>query len=130
MSDASAVKALFFAALEKGSATERAAYLGSACGGGGELRRQVEKLLHYHPRVVDFLKKPVVEQLAAAPEPADATQEHDTSTDGQRAVPAGRKGPAQARAEGGRSRPDSLSIGRTPHQRNCNHGRCQLAVIA
>ena len=68
------MEALFFATLEKETAAERAAYLDSACGGDAELRRQVEKLLNAHPRVGDFLKKPVVEQLAAGLEQPDATR--------------------------------------------------------
>jgi hypothetical protein len=90
MSNATRVEALFFAALEKGTAAERAAYLDSACGGAAELRYQVEKLLKAHPRVGDFLQKPVVEQLAAPAEPADATQQFDASTAGQGAGPADR----------------------------------------
>src|SRR3954463_6282668 len=82
MSNASAVEALLFAALELGSAAERAAYLDSACGGDAELRRQVERLLKAHAHVGDFLRKPVVERLAAAPEPGDATQETNDSPDG------------------------------------------------
>jgi hypothetical protein len=68
MSNASAVEALFFAALEQGTAAERTAYLDSACGDDAELRRRVEKLLNAHPRVGDFLKKPALEQLVAAPD--------------------------------------------------------------
>ena len=100
MSDASAVEALFFAALEKGTAAERAAYLDAACRGDAELRRQVQKLLRAHPKVGDFLSKPAAERLAAA-EPPDATQEFDASTGGQSAGPAGRNGPAPARTDGG-----------------------------
>ena len=59
MSNASAVESLLFAALEKPSAAERAAFLDSACGGDTELRRQVEKLLKAEARVGDFLQKPV-----------------------------------------------------------------------
>src|SRR5262245_7552515 len=81
MSHAAAVEALLFAALEKPTAAERSAFLDSACGGNAELRRQVEKLLNAHPNVGSFLQKPVVEQLAAAPEPADATHALDASTD-------------------------------------------------
>src|SRR5262245_61411885 len=103
MSDAYAVEALFFAALEKRTAAERAAYLDSACGGDADLRRQVEKLLWAYPRLGDFLSKPLAEQWAAAAELSDATQEFDGSTDGQGAVPAGRNGPALARNEGERS---------------------------
>jgi formylglycine-generating enzyme required for sulfatase activity len=81
MSNAAAVEALFFAALEKETEAERAAYLDSACGGDGELRGQVEKMLKAHPRVGDFLQKPAVEQLAAAPEPSGATQDFDASAE-------------------------------------------------
>jgi hypothetical protein len=90
MSNAASVERLFFVALEKEAAAERAAYLDAACAGDAELRRQVEKLLKAHPRVGDFLKKPVLEQLAAAAEPSGATEEFDASTDGPRAVPANR----------------------------------------
>jgi hypothetical protein len=86
MGNASAVEALPLAALEKGTVAERAAYLDSACGGDAELRRQVDKLLNAHPRVGDFLSKPGVEQLAAAPEPSEATREFGTSTDGPSAA--------------------------------------------
>jgi serine/threonine protein kinase/Leucine-rich repeat (LRR) protein len=103
MSNAAQVEALFFAALELGSAVERAAYLDSACGSDAELRRQVEKLLRAHPRVGDFLRTPAVEQFATAPEPGDATQELDAPTDGPGALPAERKGHIQAQGEGGRS---------------------------
>src|SRR5262245_12906932 len=99
MSNAAQVEALFFAALEMGTAAERAAYLDSACASDGELRRLVEKLLAAHPRVGDFLKTPIVEQLSAA-EPSDATQELATSTGGHSAVSAGREDPTQT--EGGR----------------------------
>src|SRR5262245_44834975 len=84
MGNAAAVEALFFAALARGTAAERAAYLDSACGGDAELRRQVEKLLNAHPGVGDFLNRPAVEQLAAAPEPIDASQGLDASPDGQK----------------------------------------------
>jgi eukaryotic-like serine/threonine-protein kinase len=105
MSNAAQVEDLFFAALDKGTAAERAAYLDSACGGDAGLRRQVEKLLKAHPKVGDFLSKSAAEQLAAAG-PPDATQEFDASTDGHGAGPAGRGGPALARTEGGRSGDD------------------------
>jgi formylglycine-generating enzyme required for sulfatase activity/serine/threonine protein kinase len=81
MSNAAAVEALFFAALEKETEAERAAYLDSACGGDGELRGQVEKMLKAHPRVGDFLQKPAVEQLAAAPEPCSPTLDFYASAD-------------------------------------------------
>ena len=62
MSSAAVAESLFFAALEKPTETERAAYLDLACGGDAELRRQVENLLHAYPKAVDFLQKPAVEQ--------------------------------------------------------------------
>ncbi len=102
MSSAAQVEALFFAALEKGSAAGRAAFLDSACGGDAGLRRQVERLLRAHPSVGNFLKTPVVEQLAAAPELLDATEEFDASTGRQGDVTAGREGPGLDRTEGGR----------------------------
>jgi WD40 repeat protein/tRNA A-37 threonylcarbamoyl transferase component Bud32 len=82
MSDASAVEALFFAALDKTDA-ERAAYLDSACGDDTGLRRQVEKLLKAHPRVGDFLKKPIGEQWAVTPQQPGATPEFDATSDDQ-----------------------------------------------
>jgi eukaryotic-like serine/threonine-protein kinase len=90
MSNPAAVEALFFAALEMSSPAERAAYLDSACGSDNKLRRQVDKLLNAHPRVGDFLSKPVVEQLAAAPGQPDATQELGGSTDGRHERAGGR----------------------------------------
>jgi PAS domain S-box-containing protein len=81
MNTAAAVETLFFCALEKGSAAERAAYLDSACGGDAELRRQVEKMLKVHPKVGDFLNKPICELLAAERKPPDATDEFNVSTD-------------------------------------------------
>jgi eukaryotic-like serine/threonine-protein kinase len=101
MSNASAMESLLFAALELGTAAERTAYLDSACAGDDELRRQVDRLLQAHLHVGDFLQKPAVERLAAAPEPGDATQEIDGSTDGSDAVPSGQRGLSPARAGGG-----------------------------
>src|SRR4051812_10421228 len=94
MSNAARVEAIFFAALEQGTAAERAAYLDSACGADAQLRRQVEKLLKAHPRVGDFLKKPAVERLAAGPEQPGTTHACDASTDGEGAAPVGRDRPS------------------------------------
>src|SRR5690242_20498838 len=44
------VKEIFLAAVDKASPEEREAYLGQACGGDAELRRQVEALLREHER--------------------------------------------------------------------------------
>src|SRR5262249_24122368 len=78
MSNAAAVEALLFAALGKPTAAEGDALLDAACAGDAELRRQVEKLLKAHLNVGDFLEKPAVEQLAAAPDPLRTT-DHDTN---------------------------------------------------
>src|SRR5262245_58506507 len=51
----SPVEAIFFAALEKADPAERAAYLDVACGGDGDLRRCVDRLLAAHPKVGRFL---------------------------------------------------------------------------
>ena len=59
MTQASDVEAVFFAALEKNSPAERAAYLEVACAGQPELRARVEKLLAAAPRVGSFLEPQV-----------------------------------------------------------------------
>jgi tRNA A-37 threonylcarbamoyl transferase component Bud32 len=46
--DPKQVKSIFLAALEKATGAERAAFLGAACGGDGELRRRVDELLSAH----------------------------------------------------------------------------------
>jgi eukaryotic-like serine/threonine-protein kinase len=58
MNNLSAVESIFFAALEKGSAGERAAYLNEACAGDEDLRRRVDRLLDAHPKVGSFLERP------------------------------------------------------------------------
>src|SRR5215471_12223163 len=58
MSNLSVVESVFFAALEKGSPQERAAYLDAACGQDQELRQHVERLLLAHPKVGSFLRDP------------------------------------------------------------------------
>src|SRR5438128_1533554 len=96
MSHACAVEALLFAALAKPTA-ERAAFLDSACAGDTELRRQVERLLQAHANAGDFLNKPVVELLAATPQPPD--QSNVTTDHG--AASSDESHPAGAAAEGG-----------------------------
>jgi serine/threonine protein kinase len=61
LTERSPTEAIFFAALEKGTDAERAAYLHEACAGDEALRRRVERLLAAHPRAGDFLERPVVE---------------------------------------------------------------------
>ncbi|MBO0697851.1 MAG: serine/threonine protein kinase, partial [Zavarzinella sp.] len=52
------IEAVFFAALEKKDASDRAEYLDRACGGDPDLRRCVEKLLAAQPKVGEFLQAP------------------------------------------------------------------------
>jgi eukaryotic-like serine/threonine-protein kinase len=65
VSNPAPVEAIFFAALEKGTPAERAAYLDQTCGTDMELRRRVERLLRAHPQAASFLEQPAV-ALAAA----------------------------------------------------------------
>jgi serine/threonine-protein kinase len=60
MNRPSQVESIFFDALEKKTAAERAEYLDRACGGDVELRRRVERLLATYPRGEDYLAKPAV----------------------------------------------------------------------
>ena len=62
MASSSQVESIFFAALEKKTAAERAAYLDQACGGDAALRFQVERLLEAHPQAMDFLAQPAVDR--------------------------------------------------------------------
>src|SRR5262249_17667349 len=117
MSKASTVESLFFAALEKGSDAERAAFLDTACGGDTELRRQVEKLLRAEARVGDFLQKPVGELLAAAPAQPDAptvsTDEPAAGADSSRAAgPLGTPDlvPVPASSDGSRPAADAPAV--------------------
>ena len=54
------IETIFFDALEKKTAAERARYLSVVCSGDTDLRRQVERLLEAHPQAVDFLAQPAV----------------------------------------------------------------------
>jgi serine/threonine protein kinase/tetratricopeptide (TPR) repeat protein len=58
MDDHSRLEALFFAALEKGSAEERLAYLDQASAGDPDLRRRVEKMLAAQAVAGSFLEHP------------------------------------------------------------------------
>src|SRR5579863_7497554 len=55
MSDPSPAEDIFFAALEKSTPADRAAYLDVACGEDGNLRQRVERLLAAHPQIGSFL---------------------------------------------------------------------------
>jgi eukaryotic-like serine/threonine-protein kinase len=70
-SQAHSVESIFFAALERSSAQERAAYLDRACGADRELRGQVERLLRAQPHVGTFLETPVAGATVAGPCPGE-----------------------------------------------------------
>jgi hypothetical protein len=55
---------VFSAALDRGSAGERAAYLDRACAGAPEFRERVEALLRAHSRSGPFLGVPPTDQAA------------------------------------------------------------------
>jgi hypothetical protein len=73
MTDPSPLEAIFFAALEKTSPPERAAYLDEACAGDADLRRRVDRMLAAQARAGNFLEQPAgspvvtVDELPAAP---------------------------------------------------------------
>ncbi len=56
MTEQSPAEAIFFAALEKRTDQERAAYLDAACGEDRNLRERVERLLAAHPQIGSFLE--------------------------------------------------------------------------
>jgi hypothetical protein len=58
MNSPSPLEAVFFAALEKDSPQERAAYLDRACAGDPDLRRRVEKILAAQVQAGSFLEQP------------------------------------------------------------------------
>ncbi len=72
MDNLSAVESIFFAALEKGTPEERAAYLDRACGPDPELRGCVERLLNAHPKVGSFLRAPAPGLGGTVDEPSGA----------------------------------------------------------
>src|SRR5262249_50682150 len=65
MTHMSPAEAIYFAALQKGTARERAAYLAETCAGDETLRRRVERLLAASPHVGDFMEQPAVLALMA-----------------------------------------------------------------
>jgi serine/threonine protein kinase len=69
MDNLSVVESIFFAALEKTSAEERAGYLDQACGQDAELRQRVERLLAAHPKVGGFLQPPTTDEPAVVERP-------------------------------------------------------------
>jgi len=59
MADLSAIESIFFAAQEKRTPEDRAAFLQETCAGDTELRRIVERLLAAQPEVGSFLAAPI-----------------------------------------------------------------------
>jgi serine/threonine protein kinase/Tfp pilus assembly protein PilF len=92
MTEMSPAEAIFFAALEKGTPDERAAYLEEACGGDSELRGRVERLLAAHPQVGSFLNQPAVPAADVALEPPQTTQTAPPGANGAGA----KTGPSEA----------------------------------
>jgi eukaryotic-like serine/threonine-protein kinase len=76
MTEQSPAEAIFFTALEKGTAEERIAYLDVACGADENLRQRVERLLAAHPQVGNFLESPTASEIGAAVAPNPPPSEH------------------------------------------------------
>jgi tetratricopeptide (TPR) repeat protein/serine/threonine protein kinase len=72
MNTPSPLEAIFFAALEKDSAPERAAYLDQACAGDADLRRRVEKMLTAQSKAGSFLEDPHIGGTIDEPVPEKA----------------------------------------------------------
>jgi eukaryotic-like serine/threonine-protein kinase len=62
----SSEREIFLAALEKESATERAAFLDAACTGNPALRERVEALLHEQEKLGTFLETPALQKTVLA----------------------------------------------------------------
>ncbi len=69
MNAPSPLEAIFFAALEKPSPAERAAFLDQACAGSDELRRSVERMLAAQADLGSFLEHPPAAPDVACSEP-------------------------------------------------------------
>ena len=67
MSTPALVESIFFAALEKKTAAERADYLDAACGADAVLRLKVKRLLDAHPLGEHYLAQPAVDRHAFDP---------------------------------------------------------------
>src|SRR5262249_51736278 len=63
MIDLTVVESIFFAALEKASDPERAAFLDETCGNDTDVRQHVERLLAAYPQAEGFLGAPAAEGL-------------------------------------------------------------------
>src|SRR5262249_41359832 len=82
MTERSPAEAIFSAALERATATDRAAFLDEACGGDEGLRHQVERLLAAHPQMGNFLERPVMGPVDLAALAPPGTPEFDAPSDG------------------------------------------------
>jgi WD40 repeat protein/serine/threonine protein kinase len=69
MNNPSPLEAIFFAALEKGSPRERAAFLDLACAADPDLHRRVEKMLAAQAHAGSFLEQPAHSLLATVDAP-------------------------------------------------------------
>jgi hypothetical protein len=88
MTGESPVEAIFFAALQRATAAERAAFLDEACGADEALRRRVERLLAAYARVGGFLERPVAEaEGVAALAPPDTPVSDATLAGGKAPAP-------------------------------------------
>jgi serine/threonine protein kinase/tetratricopeptide (TPR) repeat protein len=69
MNDDLPLEAIFFAALEKSTPEERAAYLDGATAGNSDLRRRVEKMLVAQAQAGSFLERPAHTSVVSVDEP-------------------------------------------------------------
>jgi serine/threonine protein kinase len=83
MDHPSPLEAIFFAALEKGSPQERAAYLEAACAGDSDLRRRVEKMLAAQVQAGSFLERPASDLPASSCGGAGGPQEVNATANQQ-----------------------------------------------
>jgi hypothetical protein len=72
MNHPSPLEAIFFAALEKGAADERTAYLNEACAGDADLFRRLEKMLAAEAQASSFLEQPACSPGVTLDAPPDA----------------------------------------------------------
>jgi hypothetical protein len=113
MTEPSPLEAIFFAALERATAAERAAFLDEACAGDEDLRCRVDRLLAAHPQAGNFLDRPIAEAAnLAAFTPPDAPERGAASLSGRAATE--RPEPAEALAFLAPSQ-KSDSLGRLGH---------------
>src|ERR1700756_2909108 len=68
MNHPSPLEAIFFAALERDTPDERAAYLDGACAGDPDFRRRVEKMLAAQAQAGSFLEQPAHSPVVTVPE--------------------------------------------------------------